>query len=103
VQTSLGDIDVVSMPSSLPPPTAKPLATRSQDLGLPLLDFVGEKAELIPLLPGLSNLYSGGNVCRFGGLHRLVRQVSRIEITVIDSICMRNVDLRAKLIPIKLE
>lgn len=61
---------------------------------------------MVPLLPGLSNLNSGSDVGRSGlsgGLPQLVRQVSPFEGTVPNFVCLRNVDLRAKLVPISSE
>jgi hypothetical protein len=84
------------VPADNLPSMLEPSVIRLQHLSLPApSDFAGDAAELVPLLPGLSNLDSGGNGCRSGDLPCLVQQVGPNEGTVTDFVCLRNVDLRA--------
>jgi hypothetical protein len=93
--------DDTYVPADNLPSMLEPSVIRLQHLSLPApSDFASDAAELVPLLPRLSNLNSGGNGCRSGGMPCSDQQVGPNEGTVTDSVCLRNVDLRAKLVPI---
>lgn len=106
VQLASRDVDIASLPDVFPS-TAEPPVKQSKLLAFPLLHNLQiRRLSWFSNFPGLNNLNSGCNVGRsgpFGGLPHLVRQVSPFEGTVSDSVCLRNVDLMAKLVPISSE
>jgi len=80
------------------PSKVEPLSVQSQHLSLPPpLDFFDDEVALVSLNTGLFDLDVSGNVCRSRGLPCLFQQVGSSKGTVIDSVCLRNDDLRSKL------
>jgi hypothetical protein len=102
VLTPLGfEVPIGNIPS-----TVEPSVFCSKNIVSPpptALDFAGDVAMFVPLLPGPSIAISGGNDCRPGGMPRLVRQVGINKGFVADPICLSNVDMRAKLVPLPTE
>lgn len=69
----------------------------------PSPDFVGDVAQLVPFLRGPFIAISGGNDCGPRGMPRLVRLVGINEGSMVDPVCLSNVDMSAKLVPLPSE
>lgn len=80
------------------PSKVEPLSVQSQHLSLPPpLDFFDIEVALVSLNTGLFDLDVSGNVCWSRGLPCLFQQVGSRKGNVVDSVCLRNDDLRSKL------
>jgi hypothetical protein len=65
---------------------------------LSLLDFAGDEAAMVPINFELSDLVTSGNIFR---KWRVALSVSAMGSSIgdVDSVCLINEDLRAKLVP----
>lgn len=81
----------------------EPSDVQSQHLSLASSDVADDEVAMDPLNLGLSDLDFGSIICKHGGLPCLFRQVVSNYGNAVVSVCLRNDDLRAKLVLAKLE
>jgi hypothetical protein len=83
--------------------TMEPPDVQSQHLSLPLHILLVMRLQWSPPNLELSGLDIGGIVCRSGGLPCLFQQVVSNNGNVVDTVCLRNDDLKAKLVLVELD